>query len=94
MGRSQAPPLPSFLAQKAIAGTYWVEWMAQEKARAEAPHVPASDKGDELERQRVLLDSGGPESSAFALSTDPAASLGSSHPLHLKEDRSERGVGK
>lgn len=77
-----------------MAGTYEAEWMAPEKAQAEALRAPASDKGDELERQRMLLDSGGSESSPFALSTGPAASPGSSHLPHLKEDRSETGDGK
>lgn len=66
--------------------------MAQEKAQEEAPHAPASGKGDELERQMMLLDSGGSESSPSALSTDPAAIPGSSHLPHLKEDRSGTGL--
>lgn len=68
--------------------------MVQEKAQAEALHAPASDKGDELERQRMPLDSGGSESSPFALSTDPAAIPGNSHLPHLKEDRPETADGK
>lgn len=94
MGRSQVPPLPRFLAEQAIAGTYSADWMAQEKARVEVLHAPANDKGDELERQMMLLDSRGSESSPFAPSTDPVAIPGSSPPLDLKEDRSETGDGK
>lgn len=66
--------------------------MAQEKAQEEAPHAPASGKGDELEKQRTLLDSGGSESSLSVLSTDPAAIPGHSHLPHLKEDRSGTGL--
>lgn len=91
-GRSQISPLPKFLAQLATGVTYRAEWMAQEKDQEEAPHAPASGKGDELERQRMLLDSGGSESSASALSTDPAAIPGSSHLPRLKEDSLGTGL--
>lgn len=67
------------------------EWMAQEKAPGEAPHAPASGKGDELESQGTLLDSGGSESSLSALSTDAAAIPGSSHLPHREVMFSTRG---
>lgn len=66
--------------------------MAQEKAQEEVPHAPASGKGDELEKQRTLLDSRGSERSLSVLSTDPAAIPGHSRLPHLKEDRSGTGL--
>lgn len=77
--------------QPATAGTHGAGQVAQEKVREEAPHAPASGKGDAHERQRTRLDSGGSESSPSAPSTDPAATPGSSHLPHLQEDRSETG---
>ena len=40
----------------------------------------------------MLLDSGGSASSPSVLSTDPAATPGSSHLLHLQEDPSGTGL--
>lgn len=89
--RSQVSLPPQFLAQPASAGTHRAGRRAPEKAQEVAPHAPAGGKGDELEKQRMLPDSGGSRSSFFALSTDPAAIPGNLCLPHL-EDRSGTSV--